>query len=489
MKEDILKKINLNKVGFFRFKEIKNKRFLLTNDSGEFVILKENEFEKFLKGEISQDNDLYPILQEQGLIRDQLDFDDLISKYQKKNLFLWQGPSLHIIVLTLRCDHKCIYCQASSVPLDKKGFDLDIEKAKKIVDVIFKTPSKKIAIEFQGGEPLYNWQVLKFIVNYAEEKNKIEKKDLEIRLVSNLTQMTQEKLNFLIKNKITLSTSFDGPESLHNKNRVWDGGNSYKNTVKWLKIAQKYYKKELKNEFKPGAIVTVSRYSLKYPKQIVDEYIKNKIEALFVRPVTPLGMAKEKWEIVGYSSEEYLKFYKKLLDYVIKYNLENRRTRFHEAFAKIILAKIFTEYDPNYLELRSPCGAGIGQLLYNYDGKVYTCDEGRMVREDTFSLGNVLTDDYKKIISNPVLKTLTLSSCLDGLDYDFWVYKPYFGTCPIYNYVQSGNIFQPALKSERDKIHQGIIDFLFERMENKKIRAVFEKWASYTLPENKNNGK
>jgi len=40
--------------------------------------------------------------------------------------------------------------------------------------------------------------------------------------------------------------------------------------------------------------------------------------------------------------------------------------------------KILTENDPNFLDSRSPCGACIGQVAYNYDGKVYTCDEGRM---------------------------------------------------------------------------------------------------------------
>jgi len=479
-------KINPQKVAFFRFKKLKNNKFLLTNDCGEFIILKEKEFKNFLKGEINETDPVYPILQEQGLIRDQINFPDLISKYQKKNLFLWQGPSLHIVVLTLRCGHKCIYCQASSRELGEKNLDLDIEKAKKAVDIIFKSPSKKIAIEFQGGEPLYNWSVLKFIVQYAREKNNIEKKDLELRLVTNFTQMDNKKLDFLVKNEVTLCTSLDGPEKLHNQNRIWPNGNSYRQTIKWLKVAQKVYKKKLENKFRPGAVVTVSRFSLKYPKEIVNEYLKQKIEALFVRPATPLGMAKERWANIGFSAQEYLKFYTKLLDYVIEYNLKNPKTRFHENFAKIVLAKILTEYDPNYLELRSPCGAGIGQLLYNYDGKVYTCDEGRMVGEDTFCLGDVKKNNYNDIISHHTVKNLCLASCLDGLVCDSCVYKPYCGVCPIYNYATYSNIFGQMPINERCKIHKGILDFIFERIQNKKIEKVFIKWANFTLPfENK----
>ena len=46
----------------------------------------------------------------------------------------------------------------------------------------------------------------------------------------------------------------------------------------------------------------------------------------------------------------------------------------------------------NYMELRSPCGAGVGQLAYYADGDIFTCDEGRMLHEmgqSTFRLGNV----------------------------------------------------------------------------------------------------
>ena len=302
--------INPLKVGFCRFRKLKDNKYLLTNDLGEYVILKPKEFKNFLNGKIKETSPLYPILQEQGLIRDKMDFSALISEYQQKNLFLWQGPSLHIIVVTLRCDHKCVYCQASSRGLNEQGCDLDIESAKKIVDVIFKSPSKSLAIEFQGGEPLLNWPVVKFIVEYSREKNKTEKKNLELRLVSNFSLMDKEKLDFLAKNHVTLCTSLDGPEKLHNKNRIWLQGNSYQQTVKWLEKARKIYKTKLENKFRPGAVVTVSRFSLKYPKEIVNEYLKQGIEAIFVRPMTPLGMAKEKWQAIGYTAEEYLKFYK-----------------------------------------------------------------------------------------------------------------------------------------------------------------------------------
>lgn len=481
-----LEKINWQKVGFFRFRKNKANTYLLTNDVGEHVILPEKKFKDFLSGRIKDKEPIYSVLQEQGLIRDRINLSALVAKYRKKNLFLWQGPTLHIIVVTLRCDHKCIYCQSSSRGEQEKGYDLDIATAKKIVDTIFYSPSRIVAIEFQGGEPLLNWSIVKFIVEYSREKNKTQNKNLELRLVSNLSLMDEDKLDFLVNNCVTLCTSLDGPESLHNKNRFWLKGNSYARTVKWLKKARQVYQKKLENKFRPGAIVTVSRYSLRYPHEIVDEYIKQGIEVLFIRPLTPLGMAKKLWGKIGYTPQEYLKFYKKALNRAISYALKNPSTHFHENTAKIFLAKIFAEYDPNYLELRSPCGAGTGQLLYNYDGRVFTCDEGRMTEENIFCIGNIKKDAYKEIISHPTVRILNMASCLENCGCDFCVYKPYCGVCPVYNWAEFGNIFSQLPNNPRCVINKGILDFLFEKLENKKNRNLLQRWANYTLPEAKN---
>ena len=465
-------KLNQQKVGFFRYKQLKNNKYLLTNDSGEFVILPPKQFKKLLKGEIKPKSSLFPILQEQGLIRDQLNFSDLILQYQKKNFFLFQGPTLHIIVITLRCNFKCVYCHASSRPLEEKGYDLDKKTSQKIVDIILRSPSKNLAIEFQGGEPLLNWPVVRFIVEYTKKKNKILKKDIEFRLVSNFSLMDNEKTGFLSKNNVTLCTSLDGPEYIHNTNRIWTGGNNYKTVVKWLMKARKLYKKR----FRPAAITTVSRYSLKYPREIVGEFIKRRLEDIFIRPLNPLGFAKGLRQEIGYSAKEYLDFYKKALNYTIEYALKHPKSSFRERYAIIMLKKIFNDYDPNYLELRSPCGAGIGQLLYNYDGKVYTCDEGRMLGEDTFCLGDVKKDSYEDIISHPTVRKMCLASNLEGLTCDLCVYKPYCGVCPIYNYATLGSIFSALPANEKCQINKGIFDFLFEKLQNEKVKKLFEKW-------------
>lgn len=473
-----LKETDKQKVGFFRFNQL-NGKYLITNDIGEWSFLTPRDFDSFLYGKIKQTSrDKYSELQSKGFIRDMLDFDELSQRYVRKNSFLGQSTLLHIVVVTLRCDHKCLYCQAGSQPLNAKYLDMDIATAQKVVDRIFESPNENINIEFQGGEPLANFATVKFIVECAREKNKIAKKKLMIFLVSNLTFMTEKRLDFFVKNNVSICTSLDGPEIMHNRNRICKG-NSYKNTLKWINKIRKRIAKSKIYKYKVNALTTITKISLSDPKGIVDEFIDLGLEGVHLRPVNPFGMNKEIWNKINFSAEDFSNFYKKALDYIIELNLKGKK--FYEKTAKIFLTKILTGKDPNFLDLRSPCGAGIGQIAYNFNGDVYACDEARMlsrVDDNSFRLGNVEKDTFQNLIHNDVVKVLCSASCMDGLPVcSECVYKPYCGVCPIYNYVVEGNIFSTSYHNERCKINMFIFDYLFERLQNPQIKKVFNSWV------------
>jgi len=476
-----LKKVKYNHLGFFRFKKFKDK-YLLTNDVGQYLFLTKKEFENFLENKLEKNKDPYLSLKKKNFLKNELDLTESIDIYRSKNDFLFGGPSLHIIVVTLRCNHKCVYCHASAQDMDRKELDMDEETAKLVVDRIFETTSPFVAIEFQGGEPLVNWPIVEFIIEYAQKKNKTAKKDLELRLVSNFVLMTEAKFKYLIDNKVSMCTSLDGPEKIHNKNRVLIGSKygSHKYATKWARKFFKLYPKLRKNGyiFKMGVAITVSRFSLPYYKQIIDEFIKLGFDNIYLRPLNPFGFTKNSFQKIGYGAKDYVKFYKGALDYMIELNLEGKK--FREKTAVTFLTKILTKRDPNHLDFRSPCGAGIGQLAYNYNGDVYTCDEGRMLsmmNDESFRLGNVSENIYKEIVSNPIVRTMCMASCLDGLPHcNDCVYKSYCGVCPIYNYSEQGNIFGQMPNNERCQINMAILDLLFERLENKKIKLILESW-------------
>lgn len=478
-----LSRFSDSKTGFFRYKLIGNK-YLITNDFGAHMFLDIGDFRKFVEGTLPGESPVYAALKEKGYIKDYLDFDALVKKWKRRNNFLWQGPSLHIIVLTLRCNYSCVYCQSSSKRSTDKRYDMTKATARSVVDRIFDSPSPVISIEFQGGEPLQNWPTLEFIVDYARKKNKKAGKTLLLNLVTNLADMNRAKLNFLMKNDVNFCTSLDGPRSLHNKNRVYLGGDSYANTIRWWKEIKKKTSQKI---FQIDALLTVTRESFKFHREIVAEYARLGARGIFLRFLSPLGMAKETWDKIGYTAQEFLEFYRKALDCVLEVNIRGKKD-FFEQTAKVLLMKIFTDTDPNFLDLRSPCGGGIGQIAYNYDGKVFTCDEGRMLHEmgdDNFCMGDVRKNSYKDIISHPAVKCLVTSSCTDSQTSCSWcVYKPYCGVCPILNYVENNDLFGHMPENTRCKIYTGILDTLFEKLQKEKYRKVFESWVSKgMLPE------
>lgn len=465
-------KIESEKVGFFRFRKIADD-YLLTNDFGKYIKLSLSEFQDFLKGKIEETSKLGKELDKRGF------YKKSFSKYGKelslsyrgiKNNLFKTGPNLHIIVVSKNCNVGCVYCQASSMISDikeaKKEWNMNKKTAKKVVDFIFDTPNKNIGIEFQGGEPLVNWTVVKFITEYAREKEAETKKNVNITLVSNFLLMTKEKLEFLKKNNVSFCTSLDGPEVLHNKNRVFNKKNNYKTVVKWIKEIGK-------SGGVVGIILTVTRDSLNYSKEIVDEYIKLGAREVHLRPLSRLGKANASWKKIGYSAEEFIDFWRKTMDYII--SLNKKGIFLGEMGSRIMLQKIIGNKDSGYTELSSPCGAVLGQLLYNYDGSIYTCDEGRMTKTDDFLLGDT-TNDYHDIITNTKTKALLVSSCLENLFCDYCVYGSYCGVCAVKNLAEHGNLFPNITATFDCKLRMAQFDYLFQKMEDKEILSIFKKW-------------
>jgi His-Xaa-Ser system radical SAM maturase HxsB len=470
-------------VASLRFKE-SGDNVLVTNDAGDWQLLKKNEFSDFIKGKLKKDSALGRELAEKGFwLVDKKKKIELAGRYLKLNYSVNQGPTLFIFVLTLRCNHHCLYCQVIPENPRKKDFDMTIATAKKGVDLAFKTPSDYVRIEFQGGEPLLNWPVLKYIVDYSAKVNIVKKKNLKISLVSNLVEMDDKKLDFLLKNGVDVSCSLDGPAMVHDKNRIYLGKKSSYRLASGQIIRVQEAIRKLKESGREdvqdlNAILTVSRHSLPYYKEIIDEYLEKGFSNIFIRPLSPFGLSQTTLGEIGYTAEEFIRYYTRSLDYILKINLEGKLLIERNLF--YALKKVMRGEDPNYLEMRSPCGAGIGQMAFDYDGKVYTCDEGRMAERmgyDNFRIGNVEKSSYNNLIDNEVTKTMCLASSLENhASCQACAYKPYCGICPLANFVAYGTIFPQLPNTDRCKINQAMFDYLFSKIGNKKYKAVFESW-------------
>lgn len=476
-------RLDTSSQSFFRFRQV-GKKVLITNYEGFYALLSQEEFERYATGTVEPGTPLHGRLSENNFLRATYNQQKASERLWQRRQALTQGPNLHLLVVTLRCNESCVYCHASRANMDQVETDMSRETAERSIDLILQSPNPNLTIEFQGGEPLVAFDVVKHAINYANEKNKTAGKQLEFTMVTNMSLMDEEKLAWLLANRVQMCTSIDGPEHLHDSQRKLPGGNAHQHAAKWIRrINQAWSDMGLDPTlYRVEALLTTTRDALPLWKEIVDTYVDLGCRALFLRPVDPFGWVEKTARRVEYPREDFMEFYRNAVDYMIELNLKGVQVL--ERYAAIFLSKFFGR-DPNFLDLRSPAGAGIGCLAFNYDGKVFTCDEGRMLHEmgdSSFLLGQAGTTPYKELVGHPTVRSMVLASNLDGQpDCVNCTYNPYCGTQSTHNHKSFGSVFGRMRESTVCAVHKGIQDYLFERLssEDPKIIEVFQKWTTH----------
>ena len=436
---------------FYRIKKIRD-NYLLITEQGGWIFLTKDEYTRFLRYELQPEE--RNLLENKGVIITGDNYKQILDNAHGRYQFLDFGVTLHILIPTLRCNHRCIYCHSSAASTCETEKEMTPETADKIIDFIFQTPSHQIKIEFQGGEPLLNFDVFKHVVKRAKEKNRKAMKKMNITLVTNLTLLDEEKLDWITKEGVSITTSLDGPKELHDANRIYEEGHgTYDNLAKKLRFVKE-------KEVNIGAIMVTTKKSLDHWNGIVDEYLRWGFNNFFLKHLSKLGYAQDDWPKIGYTAEEFVTFWKKTMDYIMA--LGRKGVIFNENVTVLMMKKILQHGDPGFLDFRSPCGIAIGQLAYNHDGDIYSCDEGR--NYEMFNLGNVKDKTYKEVISSIEAQQLCESSIIDNYYCDACSYKPFCGTCPVLNYAENNNIIPKTPLSMRCKILKAQFDWIFEKM-------------------------
>lgn len=481
---DLHGKLDATSQAFFRFRRIGPDKTLITNLEGRWLVLTDDEFGRYATGAVEEGSPLHQRLSERNFLRASYDEAKAREMIAARKRFLGYGPNLHVFVVTLRCNETCVYCHASRADLDAVHTDMTRETAEKALDVVFASTSPGVTIEFQGGEPLVNWDVVKYVVERAKERNLTAKKTLELTMVSNLALMDEEKLAFLLDHKVQICTSIDGPKDLHDKQRKLPTLSAFDASSHWIRrINEGYIERGLDPSlYHVEALLTTTRAALPRYREIVDTYADLGCGALFLRPIDPFGFAGKTAGKVEYPRREYHEFYRKATDYIIELN--QKGVQMVERYAAIFLTKILRGEDPNFLDIRSPAGAGVGMLAYSYDGSVYTCDEGRMLAaqgDQTFRLGHVDESSYRDIVGHPTVRAMVIASNLDSQpDCVSCTYNPYCGIQTTHNHRTQGSIFGRMRESNICAVHKGIQDYLFEKLADAdpKVLETFERWTT-----------
>lgn len=370
----------------FRFLPIDPDRVVITNLAGDFRIVSRPTLNALVCGELAESDSEYQDLEAMHVLQSPTGdshFELLAAQIRTRLSRLPDLAALHLFVVTLRCDHSCAYCQVSRVSEDRVAFDMSDATADRAVDLMLESPSPQLKIEFQGGEPLLNFPLIKRIVQRSRKRG--SDRSLAFVIATNLSGLNDEILAFCRDNDVKISTSIDGPSSLHNRNRPRPGHDAYERTVSGINRCR-----DVLGHDAVSALMTCTAESLTQPERIIDEYVKLGFREIFLRHISPYGFAVRSESRLGYETEQFLEFYRRGLSYIIALNKQGIPLR--EVYSALLLRRMLTVFPTGYVDLQSPTGAGLGALVYNYDGKVYASDEGRMLAEmgdNTFCLGTV----------------------------------------------------------------------------------------------------
>ncbi|MDR2457525.1 MAG: His-Xaa-Ser system radical SAM maturase HxsB [Clostridiales Family XIII bacterium] len=449
----------------FDYRKINSDKYVVINQCGDFYFLDNNSFLLLYNQDLPADHPDYLNLKSRSFFytdENKFNLSKISAKYRSKLSFLRDFTTLHMLVVTLRCNQRCLYCQVSCADESALAYDMSIQTAGKVIEAIFQSPSKTIKIEFQGGEPTLNWDTVSYAVLFAEEKSKLFEKNIEFVLCTNLTTITPQQLEFCALHNIAISTSLDGPSFIHDKYRIsLNKTSTYEIFMHNYRLAKSIVGNRI------NALMTTTAYSLNYLPQIIDEYINLGFDGIFIRSINPYGFAVTQNNLLNYQANQFVDAYTNALDYIFEIN---KTTYFQEYFASILFKKIFTPYPTGFVDLQSPAGTGISGVIYDYDGNVFPSDEARMLArmgDEYFKLGNVFTQSYLEIFNGEKLRNIIKFSCNEIIpSCVYCAYKIFCGADPVRNYLESGKILRDMTNTFFCKKNKLIFDWIFDFISN-----------------------
>lgn len=461
----------------FRFNRLDENSVIIVQEAGEYLILTNQELSDLVEKKILKNSSIYHNLKYKHFLYDDPNssaFDLLSLKIRTKYTNIQNFTNLHMFVVTLRCDYSCPYCQVSRQTENKSDYDMTEDIALKSLDMVFKSPNPCIKIEFQGGESLLAFDMIKFVVEKALEINEKELRLLQFVIATNCSFIDSTVLEFCEKYSVFISTSLDGPQWLHDKNRPRPGRNGYERTINGIT--------KLRNFLGPdsvSALMTTTQDSLGSVKEIVDEYVNNGFRSIFLRPLSPYGFAIKKKLINRYDVDKWFDFYKEGLDYILFLNRQGIEIR--EFYTVTILRKILSPFATSYVDLQSPTGAVTSAMVFNYDGNIYASDEGRMLSEmsdQSFNIGNVFNNSYDEVIgSEKVLSMIEITENSSVPKCSDCAYQKWCGTDPAYHYATQKDPVGHKEFSGYCRKNTLLFEYIVDILENDSVNAdVLKGW-------------
>lgn len=441
-------------------KKMDTKKYLVTTRHGGFAFLSSEEYDMLRHGTFPENKALSEKLERAGLIITQKNTEQIITAFEKQYVFLL-APRKFIINISNDCNLRCRYCHANAGT--GQIATMDIKTMDATINFILSAPINAIHIEFQGGEPLAKFELVReFIAKIKKSAEQACKRIASVVIVTNMTLMNEEIAKYILENEIGLCSSLDGPEEIHDAHRMFrGGGGTHKTVSKWLSYFSKLDKTV-------NALPTITSHSLKFgAKSIIDEYLRKGCTEVMLREVYPIGRAIQNKDLY-ITPEKFIQFWKEGIEYMAKLSLEGKIV-----FDPTILAmlKNVMGFPTSYMCMRKPCGAGVSQLSISPDGKIFPCDLTKTMPK--LNIGTV-HNSYIDI----ALKTLDLISRTSEAQplCDTCEFGAYCGTCVAGAYATFSDTISRTPRDFECKVNKAMFTYIFEKMQNEQYMKVFELW-------------
>ena len=166
-------------------------------------------------------------------------YEELAYNYKEKSDVI-KAMCLHV---AHTCNLNCSYCFASQGKYQGDRALMSFETGKRAFDfLIEKSGSRRnLEVDFFGGEPLMNWEVVKLLVEYAREVEKKHNKNFRFTLTTNGVLLDDEVMDYLNKEMSNVVLSLDGRQNVHDHFRVdYNGKGSYEKILpKFRELVEK----------------------------------------------------------------------------------------------------------------------------------------------------------------------------------------------------------------------------------------------------------
>jgi len=367
-------------------------------------------------------------------------FEDMAGKFKERSGNVVKALCLHV---AHTCNLNCSYCFASQGKYHGDRALMSFEVGKRALDFLIENSGKRrnLEVDFFGGEPLMNWDVVKQLVQYARSVEKEHNKNFRFTLTTNGMLIDEDVIEFANKEMSNVVLSLDGRKEINDLKRVdYAGNGSYDKIVP--KFKQLVESRGGQGYYMRGTFTHANPDFTKDVFHMADlGFTELSMEPVVSSPDDPAALTPEDLEIVK-------EHYEILAKEMIKRKKEGRGFTFYHYMLDL------TEGPCVYKRI-SGCGSGTEYMAVTPWGDLYPCHQ--FVGDDKYKLGDI----WQGVTNDALREDFRSCNAYSRPDCkDCWAKLYCSGGCAANAYHASGSIrgiYEPGCELFKKRIECAIM--------------------------------